>query len=297
MRDATYDTSDLRLMTLVRLDGREAQRDNTLVWQLLRPLVLDTPGWNYVKQHDATQNGRMAFLTLQTRGEGEAALDARRTAAKETIQKAKFTGKSKRFTLQSYVNLLQGAFTELEACGDDYKLLEKQKVSIFVHGLQADEYAATKHSIFQNPETREDFQKCYSFVETMERFCPSYSDPNSFDRTISDVTRKGGDDWKSPEEWAALSQEEKSRLLQPIDRSGAGRVVKGGREARSQRQASGSWKQPLRLQPKLARPWQVNRRRQRNRPAGTAALRQLERPQAIAQATSLVVGPRNSRRF
>jgi hypothetical protein len=208
-----YTTTDLRLMNLVRLDGREAKKDNTLVWQLLRPLVLDTPAWNYVKQHDTTQNGRMAFLTLQTRGEGEAALDARRTAAEETIQKAKFTGKSKRFTLQNYINLLQGAFTELEACGEDYKLSEKQKVTIFVRGLQSDEYAATKHSIYQNPETREDFQKCYSFVETMERFRPSYSDPNSFDRNISEASRRGGGNlWKSPEEWAALSPEEKSKI-------------------------------------------------------------------------------------
>jgi hypothetical protein len=107
MRATAHATSDLCLMALVRLDSCEAQRDNTLVWQLLRTLVLDTPAWNYVKQHDATQNGRMAFLT---------------------------------------------------------------------------------HSIFQNPDTWEDFQKCYSFVETMERFHPSYLDPNSFDCKISDVS-------------------------------------------------------------------------------------------------------------
>jgi hypothetical protein len=66
MRAEAYATTDLCLMALVRLDGCKAKKDNTLVWQLLCPLVLDTPAWNYVKQHDRTQNGRMAFLTLQT---------------------------------------------------------------------------------------------------------------------------------------------------------------------------------------------------------------------------------------
>lgn len=71
--------------------------------------------------------------------------------------------------LQSYINLLQGAFTELAACEDKYKLSEKQKVRIFVEGLQAEEYAATNHLIFQYPSKMwEDFQKCYNFVKMME---------------------------------------------------------------------------------------------------------------------------------
>jgi hypothetical protein len=98
-------------MNLVVLGGRQFNKDSISVWQLLHPLVLETPAWNYVKQYDETQNGRMAFLTLQTRGEGEAAVDARHTTVKD-ILKAKYTIKSKRFTLQSFINLFQGAFTE-----------------------------------------------------------------------------------------------------------------------------------------------------------------------------------------
>jgi hypothetical protein len=159
-RAAAYGTADGRLMSIVRLDGKDYRKDNSLVWQLLRPLVLETAAWNYVKQYDVTQDGRSAFLALQTRGEGEAAVDARRAAAEDIIQTAKYTGKSKRFSIQTYINLLQGAYTELESIGDgEYALTEKQKVSIFTKGLVAEEYAATKHSIFQNEETRSDFQK------------------------------------------------------------------------------------------------------------------------------------------
>jgi hypothetical protein len=77
---------------------------------LLHPLILETAAWNYVKQFDVTQDGRSAFLALQTRGEGEAAVDAPRAAAEEIIQMARYTGKSKRFSIGNYINLLQGAF-------------------------------------------------------------------------------------------------------------------------------------------------------------------------------------------
>jgi hypothetical protein len=179
--------------------------------------VLETAAWNYVKQYDVTQNGRSAFLALQTRGEGEAAADARRAAAEEIIQTTRYTGKSKRFSIQHYINLLQGAFTELESIGEgEYALTEKQKVSIFTKGLVAEEYAATKHSIFQNEETRSDFQKCYAFVETMEQFKPSYATTSSFDRNISETgsfKAKTDNGYRTAAQWAALSKEERSQIL------------------------------------------------------------------------------------
>lgn len=218
MMEAEYPTTDKRLMTLVRLAGADYARDNIRVWELLRPLVRETPAWNYVKQYDDTQNGRMAFLVLQTRGEGEAALDARRSAAENIIQTAKFTGKSKRFTMQSYINLLQGAFTELETCGPEYALTDKQKVKIFTKGMVSKDYEATKASIYQNAETRDDWQRCYAFVETMEQFRPDYSDERTFERNISETNKhgaaKGGDSsYRSPAQWAALSREERDKIL------------------------------------------------------------------------------------
>jgi hypothetical protein len=72
---AAYSTANEQLMVIVSLQGRDYQKDNSLVWQLLRPLILESAEWNYVKQFDVTQDGRSAFLALQMRGEGEAAVD------------------------------------------------------------------------------------------------------------------------------------------------------------------------------------------------------------------------------
>jgi hypothetical protein len=143
-------------MLIVSLQGRDYQKDNLLVWPFLRPLVLETAAWNYVKQFDTTQDGCSAFLALQIGGEG----DARRAAAEEIIQTAKYTRKSKHFSIGNYIKLLQGAFTELESIREgEYAHTEKQKLSIFTKGFVEEENAATKHSIYQNEETRSDFQK------------------------------------------------------------------------------------------------------------------------------------------
>jgi hypothetical protein len=136
---------------------------------------------------------------------------------KEIIQTARYTGKSKHFSISNYINLLQGAFTELESIGEgEYARTKKQKVSIFTKGLVTEEYAATKHSIYQNEETRSDFQKCYEFMETMEQFKPSYANTSSFDRKVSKTgsSKKGIDKgYLSPAQWVALSKEEKDKIL------------------------------------------------------------------------------------
>jgi hypothetical protein len=181
-------------------------------------LVLETAAWNYVKQFDATQDGCSAFLPFQTRGEGEAAVDAQRTAVEEIIQTARYTGKSEHFSIGNYINLLlQGAFTELESIGEgEYALTKKQKVSIFTKGLVAEEYVATKHSIYQNEEMRSDFQKCYALIEIKEQFKPSYANTSLlFDCNVSETGSKKGIDkgYRSPAPWAALLKEEKDKIL------------------------------------------------------------------------------------
>jgi hypothetical protein len=220
--EADFDSSDERLMNLVVLSGDEYRQDNIRVWDLLRPLVYGTPAWDYVKSYDAPKNGRTAFQVLQKRGEGEAAQDARRTEAEAKIANAQYTGKSRAFTLQSYINLLQGAFTELEECGEEYALTERQKVDAFVKGLVSERFQVTRQSIIGNVETRNDFQKAYAFVETMERF---QSVTTHDGRRVAEAKRKneGLDDnlkrFIPKEEWLALPAEERHRIQSARDKA------------------------------------------------------------------------------
>jgi hypothetical protein len=133
----------------------------------------------------------------------------------------------------------------LESIGEgEYALTKKQKVSIFTKGLVAEEYAVTKHSIYQNEETSSDFQKCYAFVETMEQFKPSYANTSSFDRNVSETgsSKKGIDKgYRSPAQWAALSKEEKDKIL-----SARGSKKKSGdRKGKKGRKPDGNNKRKL----------------------------------------------------
>ena len=246
MRDATYSTTDERLMTCVVLRGNEYREDNKRVWDLIRPLVYGTTAWNYVKQFDRMRDGRGAFHVLQRRGEGEAALDSRRTKAEETIATAKYTGRSKRFTLQTYTNILQGAFTELDEVGEGYS--ERRKVDVYVKGMQADRLRAMKLSIMSNPRTRNDFMEAYTFVETMEQFDKNVtSGTDAFDRTISSVEKgnSGNVDtsYRSWKDWQNMSSEEKSRVTKA--RGGKGGSGKNGGNSKGNDKAFNKLKRKL----------------------------------------------------
>lgn len=222
IRGETYASSDERLMATTVLAGAEYNQDNHRVWDLLRPLVYGTAAWNYVKSYDNTKNGRTAFRVLERRGEGEAALDARRTKAEKIITSAVYNGKSKRFTVGSYTNLLQGAFTEMEEVGEP--LSERRKVDTYVKGMQAERLKSVKTAIMQNPTYRNDFQQAYTFVEMMEQFDSTVnSDTHGFDRNISSVTNSDGTvdtSYRSPAEWAKLSKEEKAQINSARDKKG-----------------------------------------------------------------------------
>jgi hypothetical protein len=209
-RAAEYPSADDRLATLVVLTGDSYQQDNARVWDLLRPLVYGTPAWSYVKQYDARKNGRMAFRVLQRRGEGESAKDARRAKAEEIISKAKYSGTSKRFTLNSLINLLQGAFTDMEECGEPVS--PNRQVDIFCKAMQADRLKQVRIAIMQSADTRSDFTNAYTFVETMEKYNQAgvTSDTGGFDRNVSHLeTAKGGNadldtSYRNSKAWNAL---------------------------------------------------------------------------------------------
>jgi len=193
MRNANnYDLSDARLIAIFVLEGDEYDQDNKQVWNLLCPLVYGTPAWSYVKSYDRTKNRWTAWRVLAACGKGEAAMDARQTKAEHIIATARYTGKSKQFTVGDYINLFQSAFVEMEEVGDPYT--ERRKVNIIVKGMMAPQSAATRTSIMQMKTTRNDFQAAYTFIETMEQFDLTLLDgATAFDRNVGSVVTEDGD--------------------------------------------------------------------------------------------------------
>lgn len=114
-------------------------------------------------------------------------MDARRTEAKNNIAEAQYTGRSKRFGLNSYINVLQANLNELEACGEPYS--GRKQVDTFVKGL-LDRFKTTRDDIIQNSEMRNDFVLTYSHVQTMEGFVGSglFAGNETGNRTLSETS-------------------------------------------------------------------------------------------------------------
>jgi len=64
------------------------QMDNKRVYEELKALVLNGPGWAYTKRFDRTKNGRNAVAALRAQGEGTAAREMRKQKAYSMIATA-----------------------------------------------------------------------------------------------------------------------------------------------------------------------------------------------------------------
>jgi hypothetical protein len=207
--------SDDYLMMVVSFNIPEFTTDNRRAWEHLRPLLFDTPAWEYVKRYDATKDARTAFRTLTLRGEGDAATEARKVKAESDIATAKFTGQGKAWTINKYINTLVGAFNDLESCGT--VKTEFEKVTALLHGIEDPKYNSSVAFILGSPQLRHDFQAAYNYLETVHQFSNSgIMGKKGFDRNVSGVST-GGDtmaDGRVPKEvWDAMSDKERKALL------------------------------------------------------------------------------------
>lgn len=227
MHQTFYEKSDDRLMDLVLLQGDDFIEDNRRLWSVLRSLVYGTPAWDYVKTYDKAKDGRTAFLTLQRRGEGTEPIAARRAAAEATIRKAQYTGKSSRFTLDDYIDLLQGAFMELEECNDPFS--EEKKVYTFMQGLVSDNYRVHKSTIVSNPAMSGNFQLAYSFVVNLERVLHPDAEgpPGTSSGRNGSATSTEMDSYNPRGEWNKLSADERVKILSDPSASTAGNGARG----------------------------------------------------------------------
>jgi hypothetical protein len=144
--------------------------------------------------------------------------DAHCHKVEETIKKACYDGQSQCFMLQSYINLLQGAFTELEECGDPYS--KHKKVDTFISGLHTEHLKLDHQGIIANENTHYDFQEAYAFAQTMEHFNTAnlVKGNSSFDREISSVETGSGKgkvdtSYHTPSEWCTLLEDERKKIL------------------------------------------------------------------------------------
>jgi hypothetical protein len=110
---ADYLTTKDHLIAMTVHQGAHFDLDNRTLYDELKPLVVDGPGWAFVRRFDKTKDSRSAVLELKGQAEGPAAKLTRKAKAYASITSAVYRGMRRGFTFANYMTLHQEAHNEL----------------------------------------------------------------------------------------------------------------------------------------------------------------------------------------
>jgi hypothetical protein len=68
--EAAYDSTEERLIATMVHTGSHYALDNRTLYDELKLLVINGPGWGFIKQFDKTKDGWSAVLALKSQAEG-----------------------------------------------------------------------------------------------------------------------------------------------------------------------------------------------------------------------------------
>jgi hypothetical protein len=123
-----------RLIAMTVHAGAHFDLNNRTLYDELKPLVVDGPGWAFVRRFDKAKDGRAAVLALRAQAEGPAAEQVRIVKANASISTAVYHGQRRGFKFSDYVTLHQEAHNELFDLKE--MLSDTKKVRDFLKRIQ-----------------------------------------------------------------------------------------------------------------------------------------------------------------
>ncbi len=150
--------------------------------------------WIWIKSYDRQKDGRSALLALRRQCKGTVAKQTRKTAAYAKIATAKYSGQSKCFTLDQYIQIHQ--ITHNTLADLEEPIPETKKVTDFLAGITDPRLNTSKDLILGDPAKLNNFETCQQYLKTV-----SFTKANQdiLQRNISGMTgssakcqRKGG---------------------------------------------------------------------------------------------------------
>ena len=215
--DAVYGSIQERLIATTALSGAQFDLDNCMFYDEFKPLVVDGPGWSFIKKFDRSKDGRGAVLALKTQAEGTSAKLTRKQAAYASIASSAYLGPRKGFTFANYVTLHQTAHNEL--LNLDEPVSESKKVTEFLKGLRDSTLNSSKSIVLGDPAKLGDFEECQQYLSMVVQ---NMSAQTKAERHVSSATTDGGSKGSlvdkikggaySDEQYRSLSPEDKRRV-------------------------------------------------------------------------------------
>ena len=82
---ADFNTTEERRMYQFPLTGNSFELDNQALFRKLKAFLIDSPGWAWIEPHDASENGRAAYMAWMAHYNGEGELSKRTSIAKSRL--------------------------------------------------------------------------------------------------------------------------------------------------------------------------------------------------------------------
>ena len=165
MRNGVYASNDQKLYFTTILSGRHFEIDNARVWTELKSLCIDGPAWDFIKQYEATKNGRLAFLKLVRENSSTSNVTIRKQMAYKSIASLAYSGPRRNWVFANYVAGHQHGHNELFDCGDP--MSEARKVTDFLEGIDDPTLDNAKDVIYGDDAKMNSFELCHQYLATV----------------------------------------------------------------------------------------------------------------------------------
>jgi hypothetical protein len=144
-RTATYQTINDDLIATASHTTPSYRIDNEIVFDLLKLLVINGEGCAYILKFNITRDGRKVWDALELQAEGPVAITTRKAEAYTSIEKASFSGMSRKFTFDMYVSAHLLGHNELSLLGEPVS--ESKKVTDFLAGITVPSLSTAKENV------------------------------------------------------------------------------------------------------------------------------------------------------
>ncbi len=144
------------------LAGPQYAADNATVYDLLKSLAGNGPLLPFIRPHEHTRDGRVAWQALKAFYEGDSMNSRLKDAAYNNLLKANYQGPRRNFEFSTYVTIHQKAHEELARFGEPVP--ELKKVRDFLDGITDPRCEAIKLTVMANPVYKTNFTEMVNYV-------------------------------------------------------------------------------------------------------------------------------------
>jgi hypothetical protein len=182
-----YDSKGDSLIAIMTLLGSHYDIDNKTLYEKLKPLVVDGPGWGFIKKFDKLSDGQKADLALRAQAERQLAQLTRKAKAYASMASSAFRGQRRGFTFDNYVSIHQDAHNELFDLEE--VIPESKKVTNFLKGILDPHLTVRKQIVLGDPAKMGNFELCQQYLGTLIQNTYAQS---KLERNVSSANTGGG---------------------------------------------------------------------------------------------------------